>query len=122
MHHISVADVDSETILKGRKFEIKVSETGFDLKEAKEISKLAIQSQKGKDTADGIEGIISLFQMGPKTGNPILDDSYADSIFDKLKVKCPSMKISGLMAIRETADYPVISGEIVRITGFCLDK
>ena len=122
MHHISVSDVDSETILKGRKFEIKVSETGFDLKEAKEISKLAIHSQKGKDAADGIEGIISLFQMGPKTGNPILDDSYADSIFDKLKVKCPSGKISGLMAIRETADYPVISGEIVRITGFCLDK
>ena len=122
IHHISLNEVDSETVLKGRKFELKVSELGFDLKEASDIAKIAIRSKKGKQKADGIQGIISLFQMGPKTGNPILDDSYADKIFKRIKVQCPSLKISGLTSVRETAKYPVISGEIVKITGYCLDK
>jgi hypothetical protein len=122
MHHTQVGEIDSEIILKGRKFELVVSETGFNLAEAAEIGKAVTSHQKTQDQIGDVQAIISMFQMGPTTGNHVFSDEYADKIFSMIKKECPSGKVSGLTSVRETAKYPVVSGEIVKIIGFCQRK
>ena len=61
--------------------------------------------------------IIALFQMGPKTGKPFLTE-----ISDKIITSCGprvQRRITGLTMVRETADYLVVSGEIVKVVGYC---
>jgi hypothetical protein len=65
-------------------------------------------------------GLIGLFQMGPQTGNPVYSKDYARNLMQLIYEKCPSGKVTGLTSVRESRKYPVISGEIVKVTGFCL--
>ncbi|MFN8792621.1 MAG: hypothetical protein ACK5Y2_14290 [Bdellovibrionales bacterium] len=119
LHQFQISSIDSKTVLNGQKFEIIVSETGVNLQEATDTAKLFTQSQKTQDQMQEIQNIIAMFQMGPRTGNMVFNEKYADSIMRAIQMKCPSGKISGLSSIREMAKYPVVSGEIVRITGYC---
>jgi hypothetical protein len=101
------------------RFEILVSETGINLQEASDIGKLFTSDKKTKSDMQAINDIISAFQMGPRTGNMVFNDKYADVVVPALMNKCPSGRITGLMSIRETAKYPVVSGEIVKLIGYC---
>ena len=117
MHQTQVGEVDSAAVLKGKRFEVLVSQTGFSVEEAGAIA-ASTQSQTG-DALANLALIISLFQMGPRTGNPVYNDAYAKKVFDLVRKECPSGRISGLMSVRETNKYPVVSGEIVKIAGYC---
>lgn len=119
LHHTQVGDVDSALVKEGRRFEILVSETGFNFKEAGEAGKLLTRDAKTQSDIGNAQAILSLFQMGPRTGNQVFSPEYADKIFDLIRKECPSGRYSGLTSIRETAKYPVVSGEIVKITGYC---
>ena len=122
MHHTQIGEVDSRIVLEGRRFEIKVSEIGFNVKEAGNVAK-AMTRHKGTQKHIGqVQAIIQLFQMGPKTGNPVFSDEYSDRVFSLIRKECPKGRVSGLTSIRETAKYPVISGEIVKVVGFCYQK
>ena len=118
LHQFQMSSIDSEAVMTGKKFEIIVSETGVNLQEAADTAKLFTQSQQTRKEMQQINDIISMFQMGPRTGNMVFNEKYADSIMRAIQLECPSRKISGLTSIRETAKYPVVSGEIVRITGY----
>jgi len=121
LHSIQMGEIDSQVVLQGRPFEIKVSETGLDTEEAIAIAE-AIAAQSGHaEEVSAVGDIIALFQMGPKTGNPVFRDDYSDTISTWLAQECPSGNITGLMAIRESVDYSVISGEIVRLVGYCYE-
>lgn len=122
LHHAQVGDVDNSSEYTLRRFDIKVSETGVDLEEAGNIAKAVSRSQKGNKAIDDALAIVSLFQMGPKTGNGVFNENYAQSLIYKLQEECPSGRITGVSSIRETRKYPVISGEIVKITGYCMTK
>lgn len=111
--------IDSETVLKGQKFEIIVSETGVNLQEATDAAKLFTSNKSTSDGLQQINDILGLFQMGPRTGNMVFSEKYADSLMRAIRLKCPSGQLSGMTSIRETAKYPVVSGEIIRITGYC---
>ena len=89
MHHTQVGEVDSEIVLNGRKFEILVSETGFNLKETAEIGTALV---KDKNIIKNVQVVLSLFQMGPTTGNHVLSTTYADKIFDLLKKRMSQRK------------------------------
>lgn len=117
LHHTQVGEIDNRK--RGKPFELLVSETGVNIKEARDILKATSKSKQAKQM-DDLAGIISLFQMGPRTGNMVFDDSYADEILELIAQECPSGKVTGLNSIRETAKYPVVSGEIVKVTGYCL--
>lgn len=119
LHHIQIGEIVSHPNFVQKPFEIKISETGINLGEAKEISK-AFLSESGGKQADDIAAMIGLFQMGPSTGNPVYTKDYAKNLMQVLYEKCPSGRITGLTSIRETRKYPVISGEIVKVTGYCL--
>lgn len=115
-HHVQVGDIERTRHSQLRPFDIKVSETGVNVEEAGDIlSGLTRDNGRAKEIAD----IIAMFQMGPKTGNPVFNEKFADIIPSLILKKCPSARVTGLLMIRETAKYPVVSGEIVRITGLC---
>lgn len=122
MHSTQLGEIDSKVISKGRKFQILVSETGFNLDEAGSILRHSTQHAQTRNEIAQVQAIIGLFQMGPRTGNQVMTDAYADGMFDLLRKECPKGRISGLNSIRETAKYPVISGEIVKLTGYCLEE
>ena len=99
-------------------FKILVSEIGVNLDEAANAAKMFASAAAAKEV-DESKNIMGMFQMGPRTGDPVYNEEYADSLFELLKARCPSGKIFNLVSIRETAKYPVVSGEIVKITGDC---
>lgn len=119
LHHVQIGDIDNLKGLQRRPFEIKVSETGVNIKEVGNVAKAISRSKKRNKDIDDALGFIGLFQMGPRTGQPVFDDSYAKNILIDLYRECPSGKITNLTSIREMRKYPVISGEIVKITGTC---
>jgi hypothetical protein len=121
LHSVQLSEVDSKVVLEGKRFEIRISEQGFNLQEgAKLVEVFANTAGQAKGIREASQ-IIALFQMGPKTGNPVFSDDYSDDLIHQLKLKCPSGRISGLSSIRETSKYPVVSGEIVKLIGYCLE-
>ena len=106
-------------------FVIKVSETGVSIHEAAKIGETFARMSNDRElarTIRGLDTIIALFQYGPRTGNLVYSDIYADRIFADLRKQCPSGRITGLVSIRESMKYPVISGEIVKIMGYCVSN
>ena len=121
LHSAQVSDVDSEVVLQGQRFEIRVSEVGFNVEESAQLAaSVAKAAGRSSEGIEAISGIIQLFQVGPKTGNPVFSDDYSDDLIHQLKSKCPSGRVSGLTSVRETAKYPVVSGEVVKLIGYCL--
>ena len=120
LHSTQVGNIDSQVVLQNKPFEILVSETGVN---TEEITKIAVALSKNQGSSGKKMGklgdLIALFQMGPKTGNSVFDPTYSDDLILKLHKLCPSGHITGLTSIRETNKYPGISGEIVKITGYC---
>ncbi len=121
IHHVQVGDVESKKGYVRMPFEMKVSETGVDFRQAGKVAQLVSNNKAGNQIKE-IADIIALFQMGPRTGKPIFNDKYADGLAISIYEKCPSGRITGLVLIRETASYPIVSGEIVKIKGHCLHK
>ena len=123
VHHTQVGEIKYNPNYDAIPFEILVSQTGFNIQEAGAIGKAVLQDKNAGENLQTIAAIISLFQMGPTTGNPVwTSDTYADKVYLGLYEKCPSGQITGLTSIREMNKYPVVSGEIVKVTGFCLKK
>ena len=114
LHHAQVGQIDNRSNA-GVPFEVMLSETGVSVEDLSNIAR-ATQSDAGKDIA----AILAWIQMGPQTGNPVYTEGYAKNLISEIYKKCPSGQIVNLMSIRETRKYPVISGEIVKVTGICL--
>lgn len=120
LHHVQVGEVNDDPKYALRPFELKVSEVGVDFKEAGDIAKSLTKSKQAKSDIGGVMGIIQLFQQGPRTGVPVFSETYAQNIVNDLYKECPSGQVTGLVSIREMRKYPVISGEIVKIKGYCM--
>ena len=118
LHRVQLSDIDNTPGMVKVPIEVKVSETGVDVKQIEDIAR-ATKSSGGEQTGD-LAQMIQYFQMGPRTGAPVYTESYAQKVVYQLHTQCPSGRITGLSSIRETRDYSVIKGEIVKITGFCL--
>lgn len=121
LHHVQVGDVDGN-LDKAERFEVLVSETGINTQEAASIAKALTNDSKTKKDIQAVQDIISLFQMGPRTGNLVYDEHYADKVAREVVSRCPNGHVTGLMSVRETTKYPVVSGEIVKIVGYCIKK
>ena len=121
LHHAQMSDIDNRPGYSLRPFDVMVSEVGVDLDEAKHAAQAMSSNRETKKAMDTIHSIVSLFQQGPRTGNPVFSDSYAKNLVSKLYEVCPSGRLTGITSIRETRKYPVISGEIVKIKGYCME-
>ena len=120
LHHVQVGEIDNSGHGKLRAFELKVSESGINFEEAGRIAKSLNGSAAGRKDVDNITNAIGMFQMGPRTGNIVFNDTYAKNIVNDIYKECPSGQVTGLVSIRESRKYPVISGEIIKIKGYCV--
>ena len=118
MHHYQLGDIDSS---RGplQPFSVQVDETGFDLEEGVELAKIFLSERDG-ERAGTAQDIVSMFQFGPTTGDATLRDDWGDRLADAMLTRCPSGRVTGLSTTRETMDYPVVSGEVITIRGYCI--
>jgi hypothetical protein len=119
LHQLQIADIDS-TQGALQPFEVQVNATGLSVSDSAEVAKLFASSEHSKKNIDNAEQIIAMTQMGPKTGDPTFSDDWADGAAQQVLERCPTGRVTGVTARRETMDYPVISGEIVTIKGYCI--
>ena len=119
LHQEQVSDIDSSQGTL-QPFDIKVSGTGFSVSDGAEVASMMTNDQHTKDNIKTMRDIVEMTQMGPKTGDPTFNDDWADAVALKLLQRCPTGRITGLNVRRETMDYPVISGEIVTVKGYCI--
>jgi hypothetical protein len=118
LHSYQVDDIDSsEGALTP--FEVKVDDTGINVHQAFEIGK-ALSDEKSAKRLNTAEDVVALFQVGPSTGNPTLNDTWADGLVAAIRDQCASGRVTGVTTVRETNHYPVVSGEIVAIRGYCI--
>jgi hypothetical protein len=118
LHSYQVDDIDSSrgTLTP---FEVQVDETGLNLHEAMAVAKSVVDRESEK-RLNAAEDVISLFQVGPSTGNPTFNDTWADGLAQAVRESCPSGQVTGVTTMRETNHYPVVSGEIVTVKGYCI--
>lgn len=116
LHRAQLDEIDAQ---QGslRPFTIHVSETGVNTKAIGAIASAAMRSSKPSQIAN----IVALFQFGPKTGDVVFDDKFADVVAEQILVECPSARVTGLVSIRESTSYYAVSGEYVTVRGFCID-
>jgi hypothetical protein len=115
LHQAQLDEIDAS---RGRlePFELHVSEVGVNVKEAGELASAATRSRGPSQLAN----VVALFQTGPKTGNVVFDDDFADVIAAKILERCPSGRVTGLMSLRESTKYYAVSGEYVTVRGYCV--
>jgi hypothetical protein len=117
LHHAQIGDIDNSAGYRQVPFDIKLSETGVSLDDVKKVAE-ALGSREGQAGAE----YLGYIQMGPRTGNPVYVERYAEELVQRIHSACPTGKVTGLVSIRESNKYPIISGEIVKVTGYCLKK
>jgi hypothetical protein len=117
VHHVQVGDIDDRENVE--RFEVMLSETTISLPEATRIAGAFSRNQSTRAKYGKLANYIKLFQMGPSTGLGVFDEKYAEQLLTLITRICPNGKISGLTSIREMRRYPAISGEIVKVSGYC---
>ena len=98
---------------------VRLSETGFDATAAAEIGLIASRGKTAENFKQ-LRDILALINMGPRTGNPVFDDAYAQRLQEYLLVECPSGRLTGIRAIREAKTAGPVSGEIVGVDAYCI--
>ncbi len=121
VHRHQIQNVDGDILGPGaRRFEFLLSEMGVELAEgAKWVSVLSTNRNTGQ-AANSVAEAVALFQMGPRTGNPVYRLDFTDKLTQELSKICGGGRVSSLTFLRETNKYPVVSGEIVKVSGYCL--
>ena len=117
LHTVQIGDID-DSLPREKPVEVKQSETGLDVGEAARLANFA-SGGRASGAASGVEKLWKALTYGPKTGNVVFADDYADQVLEKLQERCPGGRLTGFMTIRETNKYPVVSGEIVRVRAYC---
>jgi hypothetical protein len=115
LHRAQLDEIDAQQG-RLRPFEIHVSETGVDTKAVGALASAVTRSHKPSEVAN----VVALFQFGPKTGDVVFDDAYADVVAQAILDRCPSARVTGLMSVRESTKYYAVSGEYVTVRGFCI--
>ncbi len=98
-----------------------VNELGLDMAGGAEIARQLTKGQASQN-AQAVRDILALINMGPRTGNPVFDDSYSDQLLISIQQQCPSGQLTGLRSIREGIAYGPVSGEVVRVDGYCINS
>lgn len=119
LHHVQVGQIDNRDSQVAIPFEILMSETGVNTQEVAAAAHAISRANNGNGDAGRAVAILGLFQMGPRTGNLTYNPRYAEKLVYQIYEKCPSGNVTGLMSIREMRKYPMVSGEIVKLTGYC---
>lgn len=121
LHSVMLSDVESRRS-SAKKIDFKVSETTIDFQELARLGKSLGEIKKAKDlvkVSEALDTYTMLFQWGPRTGAPVFNAYYARAIPEMLQAKCPGGHLSDIVSIRESREYPVVKGEIIRVQALC---
>ena len=118
LDHVQIGQID-QTQGSLTPFTVQISELGFDGVTTAEIGRI-VTKEKAAQQFETVRNILALINMGPSTGNPVFDDGYAEKVMEYIYAECPTGKLTGLTSIREARTSGPISGEIVRISGYCI--
>jgi len=119
LDHVQISDIDqSQGTL--RPISVKVSEFGVELAVVADVTSRLASNQNTQKYVKELRDILALINMGPRTGNPVYNDNYAENVLEQLYVQCPTGKLTGLRSIREAKSYGPVSGEIVRLDAYCI--
>lgn len=99
--------------------EVQLSELGLNLAQVAELGRLATQGETSQQFKE-LRDILALINMGPKTGNPVFDDTYAQRLQEYLLVKCPSGRLTSIRSVREAKGFGPVTGEIVGVKADCI--
>jgi hypothetical protein len=120
LHHIHIGDIDqSQGTLTP--FTVEVNELGFDAAKTIKIGADVTNSTSTSEDLEFLAFILAISNFGPKTGNPVYNDTYATQLYYEVIKACPSKNITGLTSVREAKHAGPISGEVVRINGYCIN-
>lgn len=125
-HNYRLGDIDN-TSSSRKHFKIMVSERGYDFGEGISIAQGGLYLANKTENMESIRDleyvklVLDLMTMGPVTGRKVFNSKYADNLTEIIFQHCKSGKFVNLKQIRESAIYPVVSGEIIRIEGDCLE-
>jgi hypothetical protein len=120
LYRTQLSDVEPPN--RAKHISVKVSETTLDFKEMASLAKLggrAFHSPAATNVGRGLQAYTTLFQLGPWTGAPVFNELYARYIPELLREKCPKGRVANIISIRESREYPVVKGQIVRIEADC---
>src|SRR5690606_18957706 len=95
LHHVQIGDIDQSPGYELRPFDIKVSETGVSIDEARQVAD-AFAGAQDSERMGKAASIISMFQMGPRTGKNVYTDRYAEKMRELVLTECPSGRVTGL--------------------------
>jgi len=118
LDHVQIGDID-QTQGNLTPFTVQISEFGIEAAAAAEVGRIATKGQASQQFQE-IRDILTLMNMGPRTGNPVYDDSYAEKVMEYMYAECPSGQVTGLTSVREAKGFGPVSGEIIRISGYCI--
>ena len=118
LDHVQIGEINQSqgTLIP---FTVQVSEFGFEAAAAAELGRVA-STGKTSQHCQEIRDILALMNMGPRTGNPVYAEDYAEKMVEYIYAECPSGKLTGLTSVREAKALGPVSGEIVRISGYCI--
>lgn len=121
LHSAQVGDIDAQIVMEGKRFEIRIAELGVDIEGMGDFAKDVGKSTKREEETNTVVDIIKMSNMGPRTGFPVFRVDYSDALIERIKEACPSGQVSGLVSMRESASYGLVSGEIVKLIGYCAE-
>ena len=104
LHHVQLGDIDNSPGFVRKPIDIKLSESGINVQEAAGIVR-AFDKNAGEG-AEKIAAVIGLFQMGPRTGNPVYVKDYAKNLIQVVYEKCPSGRLTKLKFDSRNAEVP----------------
>lgn len=104
-----------------RPISVRISETGLDAAAAAEVARNLARGEAAKQF-EALRNILAAMNTGPRTGNPVFVEDYAEPLLGYLLNECPGGRITGVQSIREGKTYGVVSGEIVGAKAYCIGK
>lgn len=118
LDRVQIGDIDQS---RGELVEVEVqlSELGLNMAGIAETGRIATQGQASQDFKE-LRDILALINMGPKTGNPVFNDTYAQRLQEYLLVKCPSGRLTSIRSVREAKGLGPVTGEIVGVKADCI--
>ena len=112
LDHVQINDIDqSQGTLTP--ISVKTSENAVELAAVAGIAAAVTKNENAQQNLKALRDILALMNMGPRTGNPVFNETYAENVLSQLYSQCPSGNITGIKNVREARSYGPVSGEII---------
>ena len=122
VHHVQIGAIDNT--VAGVPINVVITDIGVDAaKIARRVEQVVqINKKRKKRKKSTVSDVISLFQVGPKTGAPVYNEHWGEHLLKELHLKCPSGRLKNVHSRRLSTDYgdTGVTKEIVVVDAICI--